>query len=274
MTLDIVLLVVIAAFTLVGFLTGILRQILRFGCVVLSFILSGPVSKLFSNYVESEHIGPFSSSLFVRLGAWLGLYVLLRIAAFYVNRAVGTDKQGVLRPINRRLGGLLGLLEGVALALVVLWALQIWVTDKQALLFPGLHGNAAEEVVVSWSRSSVGWRLASRYNPLIDYDVVGKINVLVAAVRTPEIFSSVTQDANVKALLNHPKVRAVKHDDSLTEALADRDYVAILRNPNFRAMMSDPEVQQLMRNVRVFDILKKELERPQNRSPKKTKATR
>jgi hypothetical protein len=38
--------------------------------------------------------------------------------------------------------------------------------------------------------------------------------------------------------------------------------------------MSDPEVQQLMRNVRVFDILKKELERPQNRSPKKTKATR
>lgn len=275
MTLDIFLLLVILTFTLVGYLTGILRQILKVSCVLLAFFMSGPTAKFINVYFDTgEHIGPITSFGLVRIGCWLVLYVLLRILAFYINQAVGADKAGVLRPINRRLGGYLGFLEGVGLSLVVLWALQVWINDEESMLFPTLRSKAALAYSNSWSQSSIAWQLASRWNPLIDWDFLPNIRTLIKVTRHPEVFDAVQQNPQVKKLLRHPKVAAVMRDASIRQALADRDYIAILRNPNFKAMMSDKEVRELTRNVRVFELLRTELdklgERPPQRKDKPT----
>jgi hypothetical protein len=204
----------------------------------------------------------------VRIGAWVGLYVLLRIVAFYLNRAIGAAKGGVLMPINRRLGGYLGFLEGMGLCLVMLWALQIWINDEQTILFPQWRQKAQEAFYASWAQSSLAWRLASHYNPLIDFNLVGKLRVLSKALQYREdIWPVLSHDPSVQALLNHPKVKALMKDEAFRNAMQEKDYMAILRNPGFKAMMSDPGVQALMRNVHVFDILKESLDKRAKREP-------
>ncbi len=270
MSLDVLLLAVVLTFTIVGYITGILRQILKVTCVILSFFLSGPAAKfLTAHFATAEHIGPLSSYGVVRILAWVGIYVLLRIVAFYINRAVGADTKGVLQPINRRLGGYLGFVEGVGLSLVVLWSLQIWINDEDTIILPKWRGKAADAFFTSWSQGSVAWRLASRYNPLVDYGFVPNMKVLLKAAKTPQVLDALKKNANVQALLNHPKVKALTEDETLRKDLADRDYMAVLTNRNFKAMMSDREVQNLMRNVHVFEILKGELAKSEQAQPAK-----
>jgi len=270
MTLDVSLLLLVAVFTLIGYFTGILRQILKVSCVVLSFFLSGPTAKFLTAYfANDEHIGPISSYGVVRIISWIGLYTVLRIVAFYLNRAVGGEKAGVLRPINRRLGGYLGFLEGVGLALVALWSLQIWINDKDTWLFPTWRTKAENVYYASWSQSSVAWRLASRWNPLLDYDIRGKLDLLFQAAQYPEVLQSLTQNANVKGLLNNPKVKAVLEDESFIKDIADHNYFEALSNLKLKAMMSDKEVQELMRKVHFFEILKEELSKIDTSSLKK-----
>ena len=273
MTLDLLLIIIVLAFTFVSYYTGILRQVLKLACVILSFFLSGPTSRfLCACFATSDHLGPITSYGVVRILSWLGLYVLLRIVAFYLNRAVGADKAGVLRVINRRLGAYLGFLVGVGLALVVLWSLQIWINDEDTFIFPKWRDRAAGSWAASWSQSSVAWRLASRYNPLIDYDVCGKLDLLRRAARHPEVLQSLPQSPSIRTLRENKNVKALLKDEGFLSNIRDHDYIAALSNRNFKAMMSDKDVQRLMREADFFRILKDELGKLQAAPKDKKKA--
>ena len=273
MTLDLLLIIIVLAFTLVSYYTGILRQVLKLACVILSFFLSGPTSRfLCARFATSDHLGPITSYGVVRILSWLGLYVLLRIVAFYLNRAVGADKAGVLRVINRRLGAYLGFLVGVGLALVVLWSLQIWINDEDTFIFPKFRDKAAGSWAASWSQSSVAWRLASRYNPLIDYDLCGKLNLLRQAALHPQVFQGLSQDPSVKELLKDENVKALLKDEEFLSSIRDHDYIAALSNRQFKAMMSDHKAQELMHKVDFFRILNDELGKLQAAPKGKKKA--
>lgn len=128
--MDIVILVILLVTLILGLIRGFVRQLIGLAAVVVGLLLAAsyylPVSRGVSRVVAAEKWSGLIAFLVVFL-AILGAGWLI---AFLVSKLI----RGPLRFIDHLFGGALGLLKGVLICGVIVFALLAFPVDKKALL--------------------------------------------------------------------------------------------------------------------------------------------
>ncbi|NOZ22950.1 MAG: CvpA family protein [Planctomycetes bacterium] len=253
MALDIFCVLVLAFLTITGYWAGVIRQVLLLACLIGSFALSreavGPINRLIAPHTA---LSPSASYVLSGFLAWLAIYVILRLIAFYIDRVIGKDRIGQVRPWNKKLGAALGAVKGLILVSIILCGLDV------ALGVAVQEGKAG--TLYRMYQSSYSGALMSKINPLAKWRVADRVHTLIEVARNPAVLKGMENEAYIRKIINHPKVRAVTQNPQLDLAVKKRDFLAIWFNKDVQALLSDPEIARLLLNEKIFDILEKRVE--------------
>ncbi len=128
--IDIIILVILLATLILGLIKGFIRQVIGLAAVVAGLLLAAkyylPVSRGVSRVVDAEKWSGLIAFLVVFLAVLLAGWLI----AFLVSRLV----RGPLRFIDHLFGGGLGLLKGILICGVIVFALLAFPVDKKALI--------------------------------------------------------------------------------------------------------------------------------------------
>lgn len=177
-TLDIILLVVIGLSVFGGLKSGLIKQLIQLGGIIVAFVLASLYGVAFGQLLSGAlNLETFAASLntpFLDVGAvanvlynslgYIVLFFAVLLAAWLIAKVVGTvAKLPVLGTLDR-IGGLgLGLLRGALIALVAVWILNLlpipWTEnaiDSSSIasfllsVAPGLYQRLAEMIGVGF----------------------------------------------------------------------------------------------------------------------------
>ncbi|MEW6357515.1 MAG: CvpA family protein [Planctomycetota bacterium] len=250
MALDIFCVLVLAFLAITGYWAGVIRQVLLIACLIGSFALSqgavGPVNRLIASRSTLSPSAAYVLSGFV---AWLVVYAVLRLIAFYIDRVIGKDRLGQVRSWNKKLGAVLGAVKGLILVSIILCGLDV------ALGVAVQEGKAG--ALHQMYQSSYSGALMSKINPLAKWRVADRVHTLIEVARNPAMLKGMENEAHIRKIIDHPKVRAVTQNPQLELAVRKRDFLAIWLNKDVQALLSDPEIAKLLLNEAIFDILEK-----------------
>ncbi len=127
--LDILLLLVLVIALSLGILKGLIRQIVSILAVLVGLILAitfYPVfESVFKTLIKDETIGRFMGFVVIFFG-------VLTIG-WLIGRLFSKAAQGPLKFLNHVLGGALGLLKGILICGILVFALLVFPVDREAL---------------------------------------------------------------------------------------------------------------------------------------------
>lgn len=127
--LDIILLAILIITFILGIAKGLIRQIIGIAAVVIGLVLavynypyvSQFYIRLVSHQALSQLLGFFTVFIIVLGLGWLIASLLSKLA------------KGPLKVLNHTLGGVLGLLKGILISGVIVFALLVFPVEKRAL---------------------------------------------------------------------------------------------------------------------------------------------
>ena len=261
MTLDLVVLALVAVGAVFGARAGASRQLASWGALVLAALAARPGGVLlgaaFARFFHtSEALGAIAASFFT--------FIVVAVGA----RLLGTRLlQGVLggrdpaeRGTDRALGAVLGGGKVAAVAWVAL----------SALAFVEANVQVAGQGLGLSPKDSTAFAIARKWN-LFSAPFFSRAADLAAAqkvFRSPELYQRISSNPAVTALEKNARFRAVVADPEVKEALERGDTVALLRSTSVHRLLQDPEaLVQLAR-------LRQAVDQVQEREPSKPVAPR
>jgi len=239
---DFLAVALVVAFTLVGFLRGILRQALSVGAVAAAYlasaVLGGPLAAMVLKWRE------MSSGMAYMVGRVIGgvvVFVSLSIAVRLADKRFGRTRQGVLRPWNRNLGALAGLLFGMVLALSLLC-----VADAAYKALPDSQSPLVKAAGSSYFRTWI-----TGHNPADRLLITDSLKFARIVHSNPEAMEKLSERPEIRELFNDPAVRDVVTDEGLMaeidEAAKTNDPARLLEiagNEKIRKLLSDPGLRE------------------------------
>ena len=261
MALDIFCVLVIVFLTVTGYFAGIVRQILYIVCLIGAFILARPATPYVGAFLASQtQMSPATCYVCSCFLAWLVVYIILRLVAHSINRAIGKDRVGQVRPWNKKLGALLGGAKGLVLVFVILCFLDVAFGVAKSR---GMGGQLEKMYARSYSAA-----IAARISPFTRWRMEDRIDTLIEAARNPQSLKGIENEAEVRRILSHPKVLAVARSRKLDAAWKKRDIAAIMANKDFRALISDPKIASMLLDASLFDALERRVNKSRTAPPK------
>jgi uncharacterized membrane protein required for colicin V production len=249
---DLAALLIIVLSAIRGFLRGALLSFLALVALVAAFLASGPLGPIVARLMldrEGWTVG--TAGLVGRLVAGACIYALLLVGAHLVARKVGRTREGRLRPWNRNLGLLGGLLSGAILVLIL-----VFLVDLGLKVSPNASG-----VMVRSARRSVLRRMVSPINPADRFAVTDALRVLRAAQQDPQVLKRLRQDPAVREVLEHPDMKPLLQDRELADAIRAYNVEAVFSNDNVRRAMGNPELRRQITSPRVRAALQRAMQR-------------
>lgn len=259
MAMDLTILIVVLIFGILGYLKGIVKQALDLVAIVLAYLLSAPVAqKITQDFVskrqdspdlvqEAQSLAPTVVYVTSRLITGLVVYIILRIVFRFLNRRLGFDQQGGMKPWNKKWGALLGGVKGLIAMFIFLCIVDGW-PQAFAGKRPDLHAGLKE--------SHAEW-FVSELNPVRRFGIAERTRLLRLALKDPEAWEAAQDDPTVRPILEHPSVKQLMEDPEFVEAAQNRDLKAIFKNPNFKALFKDEELMTLLRQVDIEAVTRK-----------------
>lgn len=197
-------------FALLGYARGILREALYTGAVVGAWIGSGRLAGHFAPMLRAVGVPASSIPTLSKIAAGVAVFFVLSLVARGADRAIGRDREGEVKPWNRRLGTLAGLSIGILVA-VFLVALG----DAFLQTFPKRTGPLARELKESYLRKQVAEVDAARRLRMTDF---------LKTVRNPEkLERELSKQRRLRELLEDPEVRRMLREHEKQKAFADRN---------------------------------------------------
>lgn len=140
--LDIVFAIILAAAFIAGLIKGLVKEVVGIVAVLLGFIVAGRyytrVAGFLGKYIHGPAVAKFLGFILV----FLAILIVGSIIAALVSKLM----VGPLRFFNHVLGGAIGLLEGILICGVLVFALLVFPINKEALsnsrLAPYCYGLA------------------------------------------------------------------------------------------------------------------------------------
>ena len=195
-------------FALLGYVRGILREVLYTGAVVGAWIGSGRLAEHFAPMLQAVGIPASSVPTLSKIAAGVAVFFVLSLVARGADRAIGRDREGEVKPWNRRLGTLAGLAIGVMVA-VFLVALG----DAFLQTFPKRSGPLAKELKQSYLRKQVAEVEAARRLHMTEF---------LKTVRNPKALErELSKQRQLRELLQDPEVRRLLREHEKQKAFAD-----------------------------------------------------
>ena len=224
MTLDLVVLAVLAVAALLGAASGALRQAVSLVAAVAGWLaarhLSAPVGHGLEAHLPRAVARPAAGALL-----FLGGYALASLVGHLALRAGGLAR-AVRGPADRGAGALLGGAKGGLAVWVLLSALAL--VGRPVGPFDPAQSDCAA--------------LAAAHNLLARIDPAGvrTLRRIVAAARDPRTAERVARDPDARRLLQDPRVRALDPRGWDAEAPAP---------PELARALEDPEISALVRRL-------------------------
>jgi membrane protein required for colicin V production len=234
MTLDLVVLALVALGAVFGARSGASRQLASWGALLLAALAARPGGALLGNafgrfFHTSESLGAVAASF----ATFIVVAVVVRLVGTRLLQGVLGGRDPSERGTDRALGAVLGAGKVAAVAWVALSALAFVETNVQ-VAGKGLGLSPKDSAAFAVARK---WNLFSApfFSRAADLAAAQKV------FRTPELFHQVAGNPAVTELEKNPRFRAVVADPEVKEALDRGDTVALLRSPSVHRLLQDPE---------------------------------
>ncbi|NMB73608.1 MAG: CvpA family protein [Myxococcales bacterium] len=245
MIIDIVILVLVLIFAVLGYWSGLLRQALRLAALVCAGLLAAPLGALFAPAItRAFEVQPLVGRVAGPLLAFVALYLVLSVAAFVILRGIRRRRRELGRAAvpawERWTGAVLGALKLAAIAFLLLSGL--------VLLERFSPGGEKAHAVVRESRLCALARSANLFAAL-HLPVVGKVESLGKLAADPEFREKAAADPAVQRLLFHPIFRKLLDDPEIQELAKNSDLAGLLGNPRLNQTLEDPEIKKLLSEI-------------------------
>jgi len=248
MTVDLVVLALVALGAVFGARAGAARQLGSWGALVLAALAARPGGALFGPafgrfFHTSESLGGVAASF----ATFIVVAVVVRLAGTRLLQGVLGGSDPAERGTDRALGALLGAGKVAAVAWVALSALAFVEANVQL---------AGKGLGIS-PKDSTAFAIARRWN-LFSAPFFSRAADLAAAqkvFRSPELFERVAQNPAVTALEKNARFRAVLSDPEVKEALERGDTMSLLKSASVHKLLQDPEA--LAQLARLREVVEK-----------------
>ncbi len=234
MTVDLVVLALVAVGAVFGARAGASRQLASWGALLLAALAARPGGGLLgAAFGRFFHISEALGSVAASFATFIVVAVAVRLVGTWLLRGALGGSDPAERGTDRALGALLGGGKVVAVAWVALSALAFVEANVQ-LAGKGLGLSPRDSTAFAIARR---WNLFSApfFSRAADLAAVDRV------FRSPELFSRVAENPAVTALERNAHFRAVFADPEVKEALDRGDSVALLRNASVHRLLQDPE---------------------------------
>jgi len=234
MTVDLLVLALVAVGAVFGARAGASRQLAGWGALVLAALAARPGGALLGSafgrfFQTSESLGGVAASF----ATFIVVAVVARILGTWLLQGILAGRDPAERGTDRALGALLGGGKVAAVAWVALSALAFVEANVQ---------TAGKGLGIS-PKDSTAFSIARKWN-LFSAPYFSRAADLAAAqkvFRSPELFQQISGNPAVAELEKNPRFRAVVSDPEVKEALERGDTVALLRSPSVHRLLQDPE---------------------------------
>jgi len=247
--LDLIVLVAVAVFALIGLKKGFVAQVLAILALVVAWQLSRPVGKAIANVISSRagtsHSAAYVMGTFIAL---LAIYTGLRLIFFLVGRMFNR-KASVIGLANR----LMGAVFSGAKAFGVCWIILCVVAA-----FPQHFENKSPDVCKMLQSSRMG-ALIGRWNPVKNSRMVDTIRNIETISKNPGVLNRLRTDPNVAQFVSvlKRKLEAQAKDEDARRRIRSGDLSAILKAENIRKVIIDPDVIEALNKVDLCEILER-----------------
>jgi membrane protein required for colicin V production len=261
MTLDVVVLALVAVGAVFGARAGASRQLASWGALVLAALAARPGGMwLGPAFGRAFHTSEPLGSVAAAFATFITVAVVVRLVATRVLQGVLGGRDHEERGTDRALGALLGGGKVAAVAWVALSALafveaNVQVTGKGLGLSP--KDSTAFAIARQWNLFS-----APYFSKAADLAAAQKV------FRSPELYQQIATHPAVGALEKNARFRAVVSDPEVKQALDRGDTLALLKTASVHRLLQDPEALVQLAKLR------EAVDQVQDREPSKPVAPR
>ncbi len=241
MGLDILCAVLVAAFCILGILSGFLTQIVRFAALVGAFFLAysaGAHTKLLLvKWIDLDNLAGDLLSLCL---GWVAAYLAIVLIGTLVVKIIRKSSTSISF-LDRVLGGALGSAKGFLIVYLIACALVL-LRDPLDRVAPQRHLDLKSSRLAAF---------AEQHNVFskISFPELDRLRELTSALNGKKSLRAGLSDPVVKELRQNEAFQRLMDDKTFHKALADRQLSAILNNPSFRAAVNDPQIRKLLSSL-------------------------
>jgi membrane protein required for colicin V production len=262
MTVDLVVLALVAVGAAFGARSGASRQLASWGALVVAAFAARPGGKLLGpSFAKLFHTSESLGAIAASFATFIVVAVVVRMLGTRLLQGVLAGREPGERGADRALGALLGAGKVAAVAWVALSALA-FVEDNVQVEGKGLGISPKDSTAFAIARK---WNLfASPY-----FSRTADLAAAQKVFRSPELFQQLADHPAVTALEKNPRFRAAISDPEVKAALERGDTVGVLRSTAVHRLLEDPDalvqlakLRQAVEQVRVPDAAKPVAPRP------------
>lgn len=234
MTLDLILLALVALGAVFGARAGASRQLAGWGALIAAGLLCRPGAAILGpTFASAFHTTPTLGTVAAGFATFVVVAVGVRVLGTLVLRGVLGGRDPADRGTDRALGFLLGAGKVLAVAWVALSALA-FVEDNVQLAGKGLGLSPKDSTAFAAARK---WNLfaAPAFSQAADLVKAQEI------FRSPQLFAKVAADPAVAELQKNHHFRTVFADPEVKQALERGDTVGLLKLDSVHRLLQDPE---------------------------------
>jgi len=251
--LDIVIIVMILIFILIGIWRGLVLQLFNLGGLIFAYLLARPFGGLMEGFFARFASSPTTAHLISLVVAGALVYVVVAIIGRFINRQVKEGGDG-LNWRNRMWGGVIGLIKGLLMGLALLFIIDA---------FPRpLPAEGAEEPA-PLSPSAL-LKAAHYINPLPNTQYIQQLTQIL---QSKEAGEKLKDDPDLKKLLEYKKIQKVLDDHELMDAIERRDFKYLFHDEKLRELLKDREIRVLIWKVFKKLVTAQEEEAPEEEAP-------
>jgi uncharacterized membrane protein required for colicin V production len=258
--IDIVVGVLVLLFAALSYRRGLLRRLAGIAALVIASLTAGFVGREAAAYA-AQRWGYSSAVLYAVccVVAWVVLFLVSRLILRRIAKGLGSDEEGDVKPWNKKLGALFGILEAAALCWLVVGILDAVPEDIRAERFTGLHNQLEGSFFTNW--------VVRPTNPATRLELQPMIDDLAVVADEPQALRGIERHEKLQALFRNEKLQAVLADEKLLTEWQKGRYARFFADRKVREALEDPELRDLIRELPVQEILHEAAERARKAEP-------
>ena len=238
MGLDVICLIFVLAFLVLGLLSGFLSQVLRIAALVGAFLLAYPARSytkpLLAKWMD---VGTLSGDFLSLFLAWVACYIaLILIGTLLVKMIRGSSES--IKFLDRILGGGLGAAKGFLIVYLIACALVLLREPLQKLIPERYLDLEASRLAV----------FAEEHNvfTMVGMPDLDKLRELTRALGDTGQRRALIHDPAMKEIRQNEAFQRLMKDKDFQKALERKELSAIVNNRSFLEAIHDPELRKLL----------------------------
>lgn len=283
MSINLLGILLIGLFIVIGFLRGIFRILIAFISLLLSALLAKPFSFLLSWFINKIDLIPLALKPLATIIATALLFftIFLFVGSFIISYREKRGEEEGLPPITiweRAGGAIIGGIWGLFIVVLVLTGIEMIGSVEEAFLKISSQTQEVpktddflkkdwfqlkkekKEIGGSFPllkekvQDSLFGSLVQKVNP-VDEKTIKTIEQLMTVLSDPELLEEFRSNPEISRLTENPKFINVAGDEEILKALNSSDIFSLLNNQKIADLMKDKELISEIKKIDIKRIL-------------------